>query len=145
VLDTCVIVAAIKSRTGASFQLVELATIRNEYFETVLTTALINEYEDVIFRPEHRTARWRDADLHGLIDSLLVPAEWVGTSFSFRPLLRDAGDELVVEAAISGRASMIVTFNTKDFRPVKQFGITVITPGELLKILVEKGFEYGEE
>jgi predicted nucleic acid-binding protein len=86
-----------------------------------------------------------DTDLHALIDSLLVPAEWVGTSFSFRPLLRDAGDELVVEAAISGRASMIVTFNTKDFRPVKQFGITVITPGELLKILVEKGFEYGEE
>ncbi len=119
-LDTCVIVAAVKSRTGASFQLVELATIENGYLETVVTTALISEYEDVIFRPEHRTPGWTNADLHALIDALLVPADWANTSFSYRPLLRDAGDELVLEAAISGQADMVVTFNQQQgFSPCK--------------------------
>ncbi len=144
-LDTCVIIAAIKSRRGASFQLVELAAIRNDYFETVLTAALISQYEDVIFRPEHRLPGWRDEDLHALISSLLVPADWVGTSFSIRPTLNDAGDELVLEAAINGQAEMIVTFNTKDFRPAKQFGIRVLNPGDLPRILIDKGFRYGEE
>jgi predicted nucleic acid-binding protein len=83
--------------------------------------------------------------LHALIDSLLVPAEWVKTSYSYRPQLSDAGDELVLEAAVNGQAEMIVTFNVKDFRPAKRFNIEVIKPGQLLKILVEEGFEYGKE
>ena len=144
-LDTCVILASIKSRRGSSFQLVELATTQNEFFETVLTTALVSEYEDVIFRPEHRTPQWRDADLHALIDALLVPAEWAASRFSFRPVLQDAGDELVLDAAIAGQAGMIVTFNTKHFQPASQFGIQVRMPGELLQILIQKGFKYGEE
>jgi predicted nucleic acid-binding protein len=145
VLDTCIIVAAIRSRTGASFQLVDLATVYNDYIEPLLTTALISQYEDVIFRPENRMLGWRDADLHALISSLLVPADWVSTTYSYRRALLDAGDELVLEAAINGQAETIVTFNIKDFRPAKRFNIGAMKPGKLLEILVAKGFEYGEE
>lgn len=142
VLDTCVIVAAVKSRNGASHVLVELATTGQ--VETVLTVPLINEYEDVLYRPEHRVVGWTDEDLAGLIDSLLVSAEQINPNFSYRPTLRDEGDELVLEAAINGRAD-IVTFNVRDFEPASRFGRRVLRPGEALLELYKGGLAYGEE
>jgi len=48
--------------------------------------------------------------------------------------LHDLGDELVLEAAVNGRANAIVTFNVKDLRDAERsFGISVIRPGEALK------------
>ena len=98
VIDTCVILAAIKSAKGASRILVDLASTGD--ITAVLTDALVNEYEDVIFRPEHRMEGWEDSDLHALIDSLLVPSEWAEVHFSYRPVLSDPGDELILMAAI---------------------------------------------
>ena len=142
VLDTCVIVAAVKSRGGASHVLVELAPAGQ--IETVLTMPLISQYEDVLYRPEHRVPGWTDEDLTALLDSLLVRAEWVHTSFSYRPTLRDEGDGLVLEAAINGQAD-IVTFNVRDFAPASRFGVRVLRPGELLRDIYQGGFSYGEE
>jgi len=118
VIDTCVILAAIKSAKGASRILVDLASTGD--ITAVLTDALVNEYEDVIFRPEHRMEGWEDSDLHALIDSLLVPSEWAEVHFSYRPVLSDPGDELVLSAAINGSAD-IVTFNTRHFEPASRF------------------------
>ncbi len=142
VLDTCVIVAAVRSRSGASHVLVDLASTGK--ITAVLTVALLNQYEDVLFRPEHRVKGWTDEDLHGLIDSLLVPSEWVETHFSYRPALQDEGDELVLEAAINGYAD-IVTFNVKDFKPAARFGVRVFQPRDILKKLLEGGLDYGTE
>jgi hypothetical protein len=79
-----------------------------------------------------------------LIDGLLVPAEWVETHFSYRPALRDVGDEFVLEAAINGGAD-IVTFNVKDFVPARRFGIDVLLPRDALRILKERGYVYGKK
>jgi putative PIN family toxin of toxin-antitoxin system len=145
VLDTCVIVAAIKSKSGASFILVDAASVRNKFFECVLSNSLISEYEEVIHRPEHRLKNWTNSDLAALVDSLLVPAYWAPTDFLCRPLLRDADDELVLEAAVNGQADLIVTFNVKHFGPAGRFGVKVVTPGQLLEILKKRGFVYGEK
>jgi putative PIN family toxin of toxin-antitoxin system len=142
VLDTCVIVAAVKSSGEASHVLVELASTGQ--IETVLTVPLISQYEDVLYRPEHRVAGWTDKDLAALIDSLLGSAERIQVNFSYRPTLRDEGDELVLEAAINGQAD-IVTFNVRDFAPASRFGIRVLRPGELLRELYQGGLSYGEE
>ena len=139
------IVSAIKSSLGASFVLIDLATEANRFFTTVLSYALVCQYEDVIHRPEHRVKGWTDRDLYALVQSLLAPSEFAPTNFTYRPLLADAGDELVLEAAINGQANYIVTFNVKDFRPAIRFGIKVITPGRFLHTLKERGFTYGEE
>jgi predicted nucleic acid-binding protein len=110
-----------------------------------LTNALISEYEEVIHRPEHRLKSWTNDDLAALIDSLLVPAHWAPTDFSYRPSLRDADDELVLEAAVNGQADMIATFNVKHFIPAARFGVKVVTPGNFLNMLRKRGFVYGEE
>lgn len=110
---------------------------------TVLSTSLLSQYEDVLFRPEHRMEGWADEDLFALVDSLLVPALRVQSAFSYRPSLQDAGDELVLEAAIAGQAD-IVTFNVRDFQPASRFGVRVFKPNEALK-LYQGGLSHGEE
>ncbi|MCK5801796.1 MAG: PIN domain-containing protein [Lentisphaeria bacterium] len=55
--------------------------------------------------------------------------------FLWRPFLRDADDDMVLEAAVAGGCSHIVTHNTKDFRGVEEFGLAVLTPGQFLRLL----------
>ena len=130
-----------RSRNGASFVLVNLASTGK--IAAVLPTSVGSQYEDVLFRPEHRREGWADEDLFALVDSLLVPAVRVQSAFSDRPSLQDAGDELVLEAAIAGQAD-IVTFNVRDFQPASRFGVRVFKPSEVLK-LYQGGLSHGEE
>lgn len=68
------------------------------------------------------------------VDAVLAMAEPVETHFLWRPQLRDPADEMVLEAAVNGKAGAIVTFNGRDFGAVPaMFGIEVLTPGVLLK------------
>jgi predicted nucleic acid-binding protein len=139
VLDTCVIVAAIRSGTGASSVLVRWALRRLLPF--ALTVSLAMEYEEVLLRPENAGGRDRE-DLDLLILLLFAHAVHVKPRYSYRPLLDDPADELVLEAAIAARAD-IVTFNVRHFRPAARFGVAVYRPGELLQKL--RGMGYGEE
>ncbi len=60
------------------------------------------------------------------------------THFLWRPQLRDPADELVLEAAVNGRADAIVTFNRRDFGLIPaRFGIEVPTPGQSIRRLVK--------
>lgn len=63
--------------------------------------------------------------------ALIDPVE---THFMWRPQLRDPADELVLDAAINGRASAIVTFNRRDFGSIPaRFGIEVVIPAQVLR------------
>ena len=54
--------------------------------------------------------------------------------FAWRPQLADAGDEMVLDAAVNGRADALVTHNAGDFAPAApRFGLIVLRPGELLE------------
>jgi predicted nucleic acid-binding protein len=99
------------------------------------TPPLFLEYEDVLKRPEHRLA-------HGLtpeaIDEFLAELaaliEPVEVHFQWRPQSRDPNDEMVLEAAINGRAHALVTYNVADFaHAAERFRISVLRPAELLK------------
>jgi predicted nucleic acid-binding protein len=86
VLDTCVLVSAIRSRTGASFAVMQKA-IAGEV-TPVLSVAVLAEYADVLHRPENRVEGWRDQDIQTLIDGLLVHADWAEPYFATGPALR---------------------------------------------------------
>jgi predicted nucleic acid-binding protein len=63
-------------------------------------------------------------------------AEPVRLAFLWRPTLRDADDDMVLEAAVNGNADAIVTFNRRHFVPaVERFGIQVISPAAALEQL----------
>ena len=132
-LDTNVVVAAMRSPTGASAALL-LAARRSEIV-MLANVALALEYEATCRLAEHRLAAGLDLDEVGIfIDAVLAMIEPVETHFLWRPQLRDPADELVLEAAVNGQAAAIVTFNRRDFGVVPaRFGIEVLTPAEAIR------------
>ena len=77
-----------------------------------------------------------ELDVEGFLAAFASAAEPVEVSFRWRPQLRDPGDELVLEAAVKGRAEALVTHNVGDFVPaMRLFDVRVLTPREFLKEL----------
>jgi putative PIN family toxin of toxin-antitoxin system len=135
VVDTSVLVAGLRSQLGASNRL--LAAIARRRVRPLVTTAVFLEYEAVLLRAEQRLATgMSEADIEGFLRALAAAAEPVEISFRWRPQLRDPADELMLEAAVNGRAGAIVTYKVTDFEPASsKFGIRILTPAQLLKEL----------
>lgn len=112
-----------------------LRAIRRGYATLLLTPALLLEYEAVCQLAEHRLASsLSPQEIDHFLDGLVLLAEPVETYFRWRPQLRDPGDEMVLEAAVNGRAEAIVTFNLRHYGVVPQrFGIETMRPGEALQ------------
>jgi len=135
VLDTDVLVAALRSKHGASRQLL-LGALNGE-FELLLSVPLILEYEAVLTRPEHLVASGlRQNEVERVLDDVAAVAIPVRLSFRWRPQLPDADDDMVLETAVNGGANAIVTFNQRDFgQAVRSFHCAVISPAEALERL----------
>jgi putative PIN family toxin of toxin-antitoxin system len=133
VLDTNVVVAAMRSPTGASAELLRMA--RRAEVTLLANLALALEYEVTCGLPEHwLAAGLNPAEVAIFIDAVLALTEPVETHFMWRPQLRDPADELVLDAAVNGRAAVIVTFNRRDFGAAPaRFGIDVLTPAETIR------------
>lgn len=133
VLDTDVIVAALRSPRGASAAL--LRGIRRGQATMMLSTTLLLEYDAVCRREEHRVAAGLAMrDVETFLDGLAVLAEPVVVHFLWRPQLRDAGDEMVLETAVNGQAQAVVAFNHRDYgTALKRFGIELLLPAQAFK------------
>lgn len=135
VFDTSVIVAALRSRLGASFKLLQLAS--EGRIILIATSSLFLEYEEVLSRPDQLAAISFDLkELDIFMRALVQLIEPAALFFRWRPQMSDPDDEMVVEAAVNGRAHCIVTHNTKDFAAVAgTFNVRILKPSELLKEL----------
>lgn len=135
VLDTGIIVAALRSAGGGSNAVLrEAATGR---LVPLATPALFLEYEAVLKRPEQRLAHGLGQDeIDQFLAALASACEPVEVSFQWRPQLPDANDEMVLEAAVNGRADALITHNVRDFaKGAEKFGVRILRPAELLKEL----------
>ena len=132
VLDTNVLVAAIRSKRGSSYELLQL--IGEGVFKIAVSVSLALEYESVLLRhvaDSHMTRQ----DILSLIDYLCELAKWQEIFFLWRPFLRDPSDDMVLELAVAAGCDGIVTHNTRDYFGIERFGIEVLTPADfLLKI-----------
>jgi len=134
VMDTNVIIAALRSKKGASNKLLSL--VGTHQFEIHDSVALILEYEDVIQRQRTELGLSQN-DAADFIDSLCSMAVHHNIYFLWRPSLSDVNDELVLELAVSARCEYIVTHNIRDFKGIDKFGIRAITPGAFLQMIRE--------
>jgi len=130
VLDTNVLVGAIRSDAGASRRLLRFGLQRRCVL--LISVPLMAEYQSVMTRPEHLTASHLSAEGVGdLLDAVVSVAEPVRLAFLWRPLLPDPDDDMVMEAAVNGQADLLVTFNRRHFGMIgERFGIRVCSPGE---------------
>ena len=135
VLDTDVIVAGLRSSTGASAELLRLAIQRK--FTPVVSVALVLEYEATATRPEHLAASGLpERDVLFVLDALVDVAKWTRMNFTYRPQTRDPGDDMVLEAALNSGANGIVTFNRKDYgKAPAEFNLGCWLPSEALEKL----------
>lgn len=137
VLDTNVLVAASRSRLGASFAL--LQAMRNRQFLVLLSVPLMLEYEAVLKRPEQLTASGRSVPMtDAFLDALCLCGEAVHLHYLWRPQLRDPSDEMILETALNGRADVLVSMNIRDFATARRFRLKVATPGAFLRQLREE-------
>jgi predicted nucleic acid-binding protein len=127
-LDTDVLVSAVRSRRGASRAWLR-AVLRGEA-TLLLSVPLALQYEAVLTRPEQLAASGASlAEIAALLNALCAACTPVEISFLWRPTLRDANDEMVLEVAVNGRADRLLTFNDRDFAGASRLGVLVERPG----------------
>jgi putative PIN family toxin of toxin-antitoxin system len=135
VLDTDIIVTALRSATGGSYAVLREAA--HGRITPLVTPALFLEYDAVLKRPEQRLVDSLGLhDIDRFLSALAAACEAVEVSFQWRPQLSDANDEMVLEAAVNGQADALITHNVRDFvKGAERFGLRVFRPGEFLKEL----------
>jgi putative PIN family toxin of toxin-antitoxin system len=131
VLDTNVLVAAFRSKRGASYELVR--SIGREDWQLSVSVALALEYEDVLKR-SGLLQGITELQVDDFLDYVFKTSNLVPFVLRQRPSLRDPDDERIMEVAVQCGA-MIITHNRKDFVGAEQLGVMVRTPAEFLKML----------
>lgn len=132
VLDTNVFIGACLG-TGAANRVVEACLLQR--FKPLMGAALLAEYEDVLGRASlFVKCRLSASQRSELLDIFLANCRWTRIYFGWRPNLRDEGDNHLVELAVAGGATHIVTLNLRDLKSMElRFpGLEIVTPTQLL-------------
>ncbi len=135
VLDSNVLVSALRSRRGASFQLLKL--LRAGRFEVALSVPLALEYEAVLLRHAKELGLARN-EADALVDYLCDVGCRQAIHFLWRPTLTDPRDEFILELAVAAGCEAIVTHNARDFAAASRFAVKIITPGAFLASVKEE-------
>ena len=133
-MDTNVFIAALRSKSGASYRLLLLVGLGR--FEVVMSVPLVLGYEAVANRMMAEIPI-DGGGLEDLLSYLCGVADPVKIHFLWRPLLGDAKDDMVLELAVAGHCDCIVTHNGKDFEGGIRFGIEVISARNFLRSIGE--------
>ncbi len=133
VLDTDVVVAAMRSPEGASSALLKAAA--NKQVLLLVSVTLAIEYQAVCTRAEHILVTGLKAnEAWEFVQAVISLMEPVITYFLWRPQLNDPNDEMVLEAAVNGRANALITFNKRHFGTIPStFGVETLTPAEIMR------------
>jgi putative PIN family toxin of toxin-antitoxin system len=136
VFDTSVLVAAARSQRGASHALVSL--IPSAEFQLCLSVSLYTEWQQVLTRGENLAPGRTVEDTLNYLRYLASRSHLQEIHFLWRPFLRDANDDMVLELAFAAGCRYLVTHNVKDFYGAEQLGVTAILPREFLKLTRNK-------
>lgn len=136
VLDTNVLVAAVRSRRGASFALV--SSIPAPEYQPCLSVGLYAEWQDVLTRPENLPPGRTPEDALGFVRYLASQSHLQEIHFLWRPFLADAKDDMVLELAFAAGCLHIITHNVKDFHGSEQLGVLALSPREFLNLIRKK-------
>lgn len=113
-----------------------LSLLPSEKFSLNVSVPLILEYEEVLKRSESEL-NFTIEELDQILNNLCAMANRHDVFYLWRPLLRDTGDDLILELAVKANCSYIVTYNKQDFKGVDAFGVKIVDAREFLQIIGE--------
>ena len=134
VLDTNVFVAALLGPRGASRSV--LRACLECRLQPLMGETLFREYESLLSRePLFRACRLDARQRDTLLNAFLSVCRWTTIYYGWRPNLRDEADNHLVELAVAGGASVIITKNVRDFRGAELHfpGLRTLSPEDILK------------
>jgi putative PIN family toxin of toxin-antitoxin system len=134
VLDTNIIISGLYSKRGASYQLLREAISGKMTF--VISPLIAFEYEGKVYQKiEQDFLKVSKEDCRLFLDAFFAAAEIVWKPVQIRPILLDSSDDKILECAISGNCTHIVSFNKRHFPEaiIQPFGLEVMTAGEFLE------------
>jgi putative PIN family toxin of toxin-antitoxin system len=134
VIDTNIIVSALKSRNGFSFDL--LSIIDDKRFRVFISVPLILEYEDAIKRNKSKI-KLSKSEIDAVLDYICLISEKREIFYLWRPFLKDMKDDMILELAVESESDYIISFNKRDFSGIEKFNLQVITPKDFLEIIGE--------
>jgi predicted nucleic acid-binding protein len=71
--------------------------------------------------------------INDFLDYLCAVCKHHNIFYLWRPYLKDADDDFLLELAVEASADFIVTFNKNDFFGIEKFAIQALTPKEFLQ------------
>lgn len=134
VIDTNVIVSALRSANGASYKLLSL--IDSGKFEVNISVPLLFEYEDVAKKDLHNSKLQKE-NIDDILDYICAVSNKQKIFFLWRPYLKDPKDDFILELAVKSGCDYIITYNKRDFRDIEKFSIKLLTPKEFLRKIGE--------
>ena len=129
VIDTNVLIAALKSKHGAAHRL--LLELVNESYRPNVSVPLFIEYESVAKRTG-LVAGLETESVDVVLNYFLSKSSIREIFYLWRPILRDPKDDLILEVAVESNSKYIITFNKRDFKGAASFGIKVASPQEFI-------------
>ena len=133
-IDTNVMVAALKSKRGASYKL--LSIIDEDKIQISISVPLIIEYEYALKRTDLNILL-TESEIDDILDYICQIADKREIFYLWRPYLKDPKDDMVLELAVESESDYIITYNQKDFKEVSKFGIKTLTPKAFLRKIGE--------
>jgi putative PIN family toxin of toxin-antitoxin system len=133
VLDTNILIAALRSKWGASYRLIQ--SIEGGRWTLNISVALALEYEEILKRPDILPG-FTEQDVDRFLNYLFSVATLVPSVATRRPNLPDPDDECILELAAQ-RHAIIVTHNRRHFLGAEKLGVSVMSPAEALSYLGE--------
>ena len=132
VMDTNVLYAGLRSRHGASHEVLEALWQRR--WTLVLSQTTVTEYEEVLKR-EATTLRLSLPQINRLLDALCSLSERHPTSDTWVPVLHDPDAEAFVQLAFEARADALLSHNLRHLEPARALGLNLLEPSQFLTIL----------
>ncbi len=134
VIDTNVVVSALRSSKGASYRLFSI--LDDSRWRINLSVGLVLEYEAVLKRQQKAIAL-SAMEIEQTIEDICSIANLHSIFYRWRPTASDPNDDFLVDLAVKCQADFVITYNSKDLVNINDFGIRVVTPKQFLEIVGE--------
>ena len=134
VIDTSVIISALIGNKGPSREVIRRCL--KGHLQPIISNALYSEYQEVSKRQNIiDICPLTQDEIQGLLNAFYSISRWVSIHYLWRPNLIDESDNFVIELAIAGNATMIITNNIRDFNnsEISFPELKIVTPEALLK------------